>query len=185
MITGLFFGTFDPIHVAHFQIANNLIQHNIVDRVWFVVTPVNPFKQNQIISSYEHRISMVRLAIKNYSYFQASDIECQLESPHYTAKTLRYIKENYPNETFFIIMGSDNYNTLSMWQDSQFILKKFKICVYKREPHWSPPLSKDIVQIPGDYMSISSSFIRKNLSASKEYLDQKVLRYAIDYKLYN
>lgn len=183
MITGLFFGTFDPIHVAHFQIAHNLIQHKIVDRVWFVVTPINPFKKNQIISSYAHRIAMVRLAIKNYSYFQASDIECQLDSPQYTANTLRHIKENYPNKTFFLIMGSDNYNNLSTWRDAQFILNNFKICVYKREENWKP--SKDVFQIPGEYMNISSSFIRKNLSHSKEYLDQEVLRYAIDYNLYN
>ena len=80
-------------------------------------------------------------------------------------------------------MGSDNYNNLSMWRDAQFILNNFKICVYKREENWKP--SKDVFQIPGEYMNISSSFIRKNLSNSKEYLDQEVLRYAIDYNLYN
>tara|TARA_B100000579_G_C22676212_1_gene778066 strand:- start:71 stop:628 length:558 start_codon:yes stop_codon:yes gene_type:complete len=185
MITGLFFGTFDPIHVAHFQVAHNLIQYKIVDRVWFVVTPSNPFKQNQIISSYDHRIAMVRLAIKNCSYFQVSDIEAQLDSPQYTANTLRYIKENHPNETFFIIMGSDNYNNLSTWRDAQFILNNFKICVYKREQHWKNNSDNHVFQIPGEYMNISSSLIRKNIFASKDYLNKDVLKYAIDHSLYN
>ena len=184
MITGLFFGTFDPIHLAHFQIANNLIQHNIVDRVWFVVTPISPFKKNQIISSHDHRIKMVKLAIKSYPYFQVSDVECQLEAPQYTAHTLRYITDNYPNKKFFIIMGSDTYDTLSNWQDSQFILENFQICIYKRDENWAAS-SKDIIQIPGKHMNISSSFIRKNILSSKKHLHKDVLSYAIDNKLYN
>lgn len=184
MITGLFFGTFDPIHLAHFQIANNLIQHHIVDRVWFVVTPISPFKKNQIISSHDHRIEMVKLAIKNYSYFKASDIECQLEAPQYTANTLRYMTDNYPDKKFFIIMGSDTYDTLANWRDAQFILNNFKICVYKRDDNWTTE-SKDIFQIPGAHINISSSSIRQNISFYKAYLHKDVLRYATEYNLYN
>ena len=183
MRIGLFFGTFDPIHVAHFEIANNLIKHSILEKVWFVVTPHNPFKINQTISSRDHRIAMVKLAIKNFSYFHASDIEFQLESPQYTARTLRYIKKHHPNENFFIIMGSDNYENLQNWRDSNFILHNFKICVYKRAKKWDTD-SKNIIKIPGEHINISSSATRENIVSSKKYLHEDVFNYALDYGLY-
>lgn len=185
MKTGLFFGTFDPIHLGHMQVASNLISYNIVDEVWFVVTPMNPFKKNQKISSQDHRINMVNLAINNYRHLWASDIEFNLPNPQYTANTLRNITKKYVDRNFLIAMGSDTYNNISEWQDYEYILENFKICVYEREG--SPlVLDKKIIKIPGKPINISASGIRKNQTfLSSDFLHKDVLTYIKNQDLYN
>ena len=185
MITGLFFGTFDPIHMGHIQIAKNLIRHNIVKRVCFVITPISPFKKNKKISAPHHRIHMVNLAIKDYDFFSSSDIEFNLPSPQYTARTLRYIKTRYLNQDFFIIMGADNYQKISDWKDYKYILDNFKICVYQRTKN-KKLLPKEYVSIPGDFIDLTSSQIRENIhSTPPESINKDVLTYALHHRLYS
>lgn len=185
MNIGLFFGTFDPVHAGHLQVANNLIVNNMVNVVWFVVTPMNPFKQNQRISSQEHRITMVKIATQNSPFLQASDLEFALPAPHYTAKTLQYVSAQYKDYNFSIVMGADNYANILSWKDCQYILNNFTIYVYKRNSHKTPS-SSSIVNIPGDYIDISSSHIRKHINKiDAKWLNQDVLQYAIKHSLYH
>jgi len=184
MTIGLFFGTFDPIHIGHIQVARNLIVNKTVSQVWFVVTPSNPFKKDQKITSKKHRIAMVYLAIKDYAFFKASNLEFKLSSPQYTANTLRYLQENYNHHTFSVVMGADNYANITDWKDYQYILKNFKICVYKRNPY-QMPTSPDIIKMPGDYINVSSSHIRQNInSLDSKFLHKDVCKYAITHNLY-
>ena len=179
MTIGLLFGTFDPVHEGHIEIANNRILTEMVDQVWFVITPESPFKKGKIITSQEHRLAMVNLAIEDYINFEASDIEFQLSHPQYTANTLRYLKNKHSEYNFLIIMGSDNYGSLlaDEWKDSEYILKNFKICVYQRTDE-TPVIGEEMgsflevgplfllpnhIQLPGNIMQWSSSWIRSTI----------------------
>ena len=185
MRIGLFFGTFDPVHKGHIQIANSLIKHNIVERVWFVISPMSPFKINQTITCLEHRVNMLNLAIYNNPNFSVSDIEIQLSTPSYTANTLSYIEKNYLGNEFFIVMGSDNYKNISKWQNYEYILKNFKICIYNRGVKIKRQTTNNIIEIPGSEINISSSYIRQHIkSASKNLLSSSVLDYILKHHIY-
>ena len=185
MRIGLFFGTFDPVHTGHIQIANRVIKHNIVDRVWFVISPISPFKINQSISSPKHRVNMLNLAIHNNPKFSVSEIELQLSAPNYTANTLSYIQKNYIKNEFFIVMGSDNYENISKWQNYEYILKNFKICVYKRGVKRKTQIMNNTIDIPGPEINISSSYIRQNIkSISPTLLSSSVLNYILKHHMY-
>jgi len=185
MKIGLLFGTFDPIHLGHIQIGQSLLDTKLVDKIWFIITPFNPFKKGKTIASIKDRFSMVSIAVRKQKKFIPSDIEFHLEPPNYTSDTLRYIKKKYPNDDFAVIIGSDNYLSLSTWKDPRYILDNFEIYVYQR-PGQTVKLSSNITHIPGKQMDISSSYIRNNLSLSrtKELLDNKVLEYINKNSLY-
>ena len=210
MTIGLLFGTFDPVHEGHVEIANNGILTDLVDQVWFVITPENPFKKGKIITSQEHRLAMVNLAVEGYINFVASDIEFQLPNPQYTVNTLRHLKNKHSEYNFLIIMGSDNYGGLlaDEWKDSEYILKNFQICVYQRTDE-NLVIGEEIdplillpnhIQLPGDIIQWSSSWIRstirhyRNLEGTsiddltplieRPFFNQKVLEYIQSHKLY-
>ena len=185
MKVGLLFGTFGHIHLGHVQIAKELITHNMVDVIWFVVTPMNPFKKNQIISPKQHRIKMVNIAIKDHDSLIASDIEFDLPSPQYTASTLRHLQSVYKSWSFSIIMGSDTYSGIHKWKDSAFILNNFKFCLYQRGKN-NINYDKNVYQIPGKKINISSSYIRKNIHLINhlEFLNSEVSEYVQRYNLY-
>ena len=186
MKIGLFFGTFNPIHLGHVHVGLSLFKAQPVEQLWFVITPMSPFKKDQQIISKEHRLNMVSLALEKYNNLLPSALEFELNSPNYTCDTLRYIKLKFPHHQFVILMGSDNYLGISKWKEHQYILDNFQICVYDRGEH-RPSADKNMIYIEGEYINISSSQIRNDITspATHELLNCKVSEYIRLYSLYN
>ena len=132
MKIGLYFGTFNPIHVGHLVIANYMADFTELDQVWMVVSPHNPLKDKTTLLTDMHRLALVKVAIDDNSKLRASDIEFNLPKPSYTSTTLAYLKEKYPENEFALIMGEDNLRTLHKWKNHETILKNHKIYVYPR-----------------------------------------------------
>jgi len=130
--TGLFFGSFNPLHTGHLIIANYLTEHSELDEVWFVVTPHNPHKQKKSLLNDHHRLTMVRLATENYPKLKASNIEFGLPQPNYTINTLTLLQEKYPERDFVLLMGQDNIAGLHKWKNFEAILRYYNIYVYPR-----------------------------------------------------
>ena len=132
MKIGLYFGTFNPIHVGHLIIANHMAEHSDLDQVWMVVTPHNPHKKKSSLLDDFHRLHMVHLATEGFSKIKPSDIEFKLPQPNYTVNTLVHLEEKYPTHTFSLIMGEDNLKSLHKWKNYEVILQNHDIYVYPR-----------------------------------------------------
>lgn len=132
MKIGLYFGTYNPIHVGHLVIANYMAEYTGLDQVWLVVSPQNPLKEKSTLLADYHRLALVRIAIDDNPKLRASDIEFSLPKPSYTAMTVAYLKEKYPDHTFSLIMGEDNLRTLHKWLNYETLLKNHMIYVYPR-----------------------------------------------------
>lgn len=184
---GLYFGTFNPIHVGHLTIANYLVEFTALEEVWFVVTPVSPFKKKSSLLDNHHRLEMVYLATESYPKLKPSDIEFKLDPPYYTATTLVHLEEKYPDYDFSLIMGEDNIKGFHKWNNYDVILAKNDIFVYPRISDGNMEQSfeshKKIHFVDAPVMEISSSFIRKSIKEGKnirpmlhdkvwEYIDQ-------------
>lgn len=129
---GLFFGSFNPIHIGHLILANYILENSDMDELWFVVSPQNPFKDKKSLLTDHNRLDMVQLAVKNYPKMRASNVEFSLPKPSYTIDTLTYLKEKYPNYSFALIMGEDNLDSLSKWKNSEKLMSEYQIIVYPR-----------------------------------------------------
>lgn len=132
MKVGLFFGSFNPIHTGHLIIASYVMQHSHLQKIWFVVSPHNPFKETKGLLNEYHRLALVNIAIEGDSRFAASDIEFGLPRPSYTIDTLTYLQEKYPTHEFSIIMGADSFQNLSKWKNGASIRERYPIYVYRR-----------------------------------------------------
>jgi nicotinate-nucleotide adenylyltransferase len=132
MNIGLYFGSFNPVHVGHLIIANHVLNETNLHKVWFVVSPHNPFKEEKNLLNEYHRLHLVRLATEDDTRIKASDIEFTLPKPSYTSNTLAYLTEKHPEHKFHIIMGSDSFQNISKWKNSEFITGNFPILVYRR-----------------------------------------------------
>ena len=132
MKIGLYFGTFNPIHIGHLVIANYMVEYTDLDEVWLVVSPQNPLKNKSTLLSDIHRLAIVRVAIEDNPKLKACDIEFKLPKPSYTATTLAYLSEKYPKNEFSLIMGEDNLRTLHKWFNYEVILKNYSFYVYPR-----------------------------------------------------
>jgi len=168
---GLFFGTFNPIHVGHLIIANHLAEHSDLEEVWLVVTPHNPHKKKKTLLDDIHRLAMVRIAIEDYPKLQASNIEFDLPQPNYTVNTLVVLEEKHPELEFCLIMGEDNLKSLHKWKNYEVILKRYAIYVYPRVSEGKVEIQfsnhPKIVKVAAPIVEISSTFIRKNIALSK------------------
>ncbi|WP_312171130.1 nicotinate (nicotinamide) nucleotide adenylyltransferase [Chryseobacterium sp.] len=129
---GLFFGSFNPIHIGHLILANYILEHTDMDELWFVVSPQNPFKEKKSLLKDHNRLDMVQLAVKNYSKMRASNVEFSLPQPSYTIDTLTYLHEKYPDYSFSLIMGEDNLQNLHKWKNADTLVKNYHIIVYPR-----------------------------------------------------
>ncbi len=165
MKIGLFFGSFNPIHTGHLIIANYFAENTDIDKVWFVVSPQNPFKQKNTLLDEKHRLYMVNLAVEDNYKLEASNIEFRLPQPSYTINTLTYLKEKHPEHTFVLLMGSDNLPGLPKWKNIELILQDHPVYVYTRRDTELPN-----APIPGNFsffkvplIDISSTFIRESL----------------------
>jgi len=168
MNIGLYFGSFNPIHVGHLIIANHIVQHTDIDKVWFVVSPQNPLKPSHTLLNEYHRLHLVELAIKDNPKFKVSNIEFQLPKPSFTIDTLTYLKEKFPQEQFSIVMGSDSFQNLPKWKNAELLLAEYKIYVYQR-PKFEVDLSHytSVFGVQAPHLDISATFIRKQIKAGK------------------
>lgn len=132
MKVGLFFGSFNPIHIGHLILSNYILEHTDMDELWYVVSPQNPFKEKKTLLNDHNRLEMVELAIRNYPKMRATNVEFSLPQPNYTIDTLTYLKEKYPNHTFCLIMGEDNLASLHKWKNAERLLETYQIIVYPR-----------------------------------------------------
>lgn len=129
---GLFFGSFNPIHIGHLILANCILENSDMAELWFVVSPQNPFKDKKTLLSDHNRLDMVQLAVKNYPKMRVSNVEFSLPKPSYTIDTLTYLKEKYPDHSFALIMGEDNLKGLPKWKNSDKLIENYQIIVYPR-----------------------------------------------------
>ena len=180
MKIGLFFGSFNPIHVGHLMIANHLAEHTNLDEVWLVVSPQNPFKKKANLLSEYDRLHLVNLAIEGNDKLRSSDIEFSLPKPSYTIDTLVHLKDKYPKHDFSLIMGGDNLPTLHKWKNGDLLQKDFPIYVYERAGYEldKSKYAANIHFVDAPQMYVSSSFIRKSLKsgASGRYLLSDAVR---------
>lgn len=170
MKIGLYFGTFNPIHVGHLIIANHFAEYSDLDQVWCVVTPQNPFKTKQSILDNRQRLHMVNLATQDYPKLKPSAIEFDLKQPNYTIDTLVYLEEKHPNYQFALIMGEDNLVSLPKWKNADVLLENYPIYVYPRKLNSSnqkKSMTARIEKIDAPIIEISSSFIRSALKSGK------------------
>lgn len=184
MNVGLYFGTFNPIHVGHMVIASYMSEHTGLDQVWFVVTPQNPLKNKKSLLQDSHRLALVREAVDESPNLKASDIEFGLSKPNYTTNTLAHLIEKYPKHIFSLIMGEDNLRNFHKWRNYEHILKEHQIFVYPRvltlqEQSEGTTINnsqieklkkeKNVVYCEGaPVMKISASFIRHAIKEGKD-----------------
>jgi len=186
---GLYFGTFNPIHIGHLIIANHMANYTDLSEVWFVVSPHNPFKtKNTLLNDYA-RLELVHRAIKDYDRLRVSDIEFGLPQPSYTVNTLVHLSEKHPNKHFSLIMGADNLNSFHKWKNHDVILENHELYVYPRLPTTPSSLDKhEKVNLVGaPIMQISSSFIRnaiKNQKDIRAMLPENVWEYVDEMNYY-
>jgi nicotinate-nucleotide adenylyltransferase len=184
MKIGLYFGTFNPIHIGHLIIANHMAEHSDLNEIWMVVTPHNPLKQKSTLLNDHHRLEMVYLATKEYTKIKPSDIEFKLPQPNYTINTLFHLQEKYPQHEFALIMGEDNLNSLHKWKNYEVILQNHNIYVYPRlnlgeinEQFINHP---KIHRVGAPVIELSSTFIRESIKNKKivaPMLPEKVWEY--------
>lgn len=170
MITGLYFGSFNPIHIGHMAIANFMIEFSDLEQLWFVVSPQNPLKEKKSLLKDYHRLEMVHLAVEKDDRFKASDIEFRLPTPSYTIDTLAYLEEKNPNREFQLVMGADGIRTFHKWKHAEQIIEKYHRLIYPRTGVELETISHQpnatIVKAP--LMEISSSFIRNAIREGKD-----------------
>lgn len=191
MKIGLFFGTFNPIHIGHLTIANHMAEHTDLDEVWLTVTPLSPFKKKATLLDNHQRLEMVFRATEDYEKLRPSDIEFSLPQPNYTIHTLTYLQERFPQHEFALIMGSDNLNSFHKWKNYELILENHRLFVYPRlgkttenERFINHP---KIFNISAPIMEISSTFIRNEIRDGKyvrPLIPDKVWKYLDEMNFY-
>jgi len=188
---GLFFGSFNPIHIGHLIIANHLVEHTDLDELWFIVTPHNPHKEKKTLLKDHHRLTMVRLAIENYPKLKASNIEFDLPKPNYTINTLTVLQEKYPNHSFYLLMGQDNLAGFRKWKNNESILDYYHIYVYPRITDKKIPSDllnhPHIKMVEAPIIEISATQIRKDIKNGKNVrplLPPEVYKYIEEMNFY-
>ena len=191
MKVGLFFGTYNPVHIGHLIIANHLAENSDLDQIWFVVTPQSPHKKKKNLLDNHQRLEMVFRATKDYPKLVPSSIEFNLSQPNFTVHTLAYLEEKHPDCQFALIMGEDNLISLPKWKNSEVIKESYPIYVYPRKIENSANLlvnnSKKITRVDAPVMEVSSTFIRQQIKKGKNIkplLPLKVWEYIDEMNFY-
>ena len=186
MKIGIYSGSFNPVHVGHLALANYLCEYEGLDELWFMVTPRNPFKQDDKLMDDDFRLELVRLAVAEYSKFKVSDLEFHLSYPSYTIHTLDALHSAYPQHTFYFIMGSDNWASFTRWYEWERILSENQILIYPRPGY---PVQAELLPAHASLVSspvfeISSTFIRQAFEEGKDvryFLHPSVYKRLVDY----
>jgi len=183
MNIGLYFGSFNPIHIGHLIIANHVLNETSINKVWFIVSPQNPFKESKTLLNEFDRLHLVRLATQDDNRIKSSDIEFGLPKPSYTSNTLAFLSEKYPAYKFSLIMGSDSYQNLDKWKNFETIINNYSIYVYKREGYEiKNAVTNGPVVLNAPIIQISASQIRENIKTGKSirYLVPEIVREEIE-----
>ena len=191
MKIGLYFGTFNPIHVGHLIIANHMAENSDLEQIWLVVTPHNPHKQKSTLLDDYQRLHLVHLATEDYPKIKPSDIEFKLAQPNYTVHTLAHLKDHFPQHDFSLIMGEDNLNSLHKWKNFEYILENHNLYVYPRvsvnDENNDLLNHARVHKVAAPIVEISSTFIRENIKSKKNFrplLPEKVWEYIDHNNLY-
>ena len=177
---GLFFGSFNPIHIGHLAIAEYMVEQTDLDKLWFVVSPQNPLKEKKSLLADHHRWGLVNLVIEDDARFRAIDIEFKMPRPSYTIDTLTRLSEKYPDHEFVLIAGADNFENIHKWKNYEELLNQYSFYVYKR-PNYKMGMYETHPRIKifdAPQMEISSSYIRKSIK------EKKSVQYLLPPKLY-
>lgn len=168
--TGVFGGSFNPIHIGHLALANYLCENGYIDELWFLVSPQNPFKQNLSLLNDNIRLKLVQSAIKGYPHFHASDFEFNLPKPSYTVNTLNKLSESYPERDFYLIIGADNWAAFDRWKSPEEILSRHHILIYPRLGYEIDidSLPQNVKAVDSPLIEVSSTFIRESISQGKD-----------------
>jgi nicotinate-nucleotide adenylyltransferase len=190
-MTGLFFGSFNPVHLGHVALANYLLEHTALEEVWFVVSPQNPLKREADLLPDNLRLQLVNLAIAEEEKMKGCDVEFSLPKPSYTIHTLEHLQKRYPQKEFTLIIGADNLALFHRWKDYELILAKYPLIVYPREGvdlvslHSLYPQVQ--LEVGAPLYPISSTQIRELIREKKEaglWLHPSVYTYILEKGLY-
>ena len=188
---GLYFGTFNPIHIGHLTLANYMVEYSALEAVWMVVTPHNPHKKKSSLLDNHHRIMMVDIALEPYPKISSSKVEFKLPQPNYTVHTLAVLEEQYPDKQFCLIMGEDNLKSFHKWKNYEVILERFEVYVYPRISAGVPETQFNnhpkIKRVAAPIMELSSTFIRKAIKEGKNckpMLPEAVWKYIDEMNFY-
>jgi len=188
---GLYFGTFNPVHVGHLAIANHMVEFSDLDQVWMVVTPHNPHKKKSTLLDNNHRKMMVDIALEEYPNIKSSAIEFDLPQPNFTVNTLAVLEEKYPKQKFCLLMGEDNLKSFHKWKNFEVILSRYELFVYPRlTPNKATALLENhpnVTRVAAPIMEISSTAIRKAIKSKKNIrplLPQNVWQYLDEMNFY-
>lgn len=187
--TGIFSGSFDPIHIGHLALANYLCEFEDLDEVWFVVSPQNPFKKDRKMAPEEWRMRLIQEATRPFPKFKACEVELHLPRPSYTITTLDYLRHSHPDRDFVLIIGADNWLTFTDWKDADRLLQEFEVLIYPRKGYEidSTALPQHIRISSAPLMEISSTFIREAIQQGKDvryFLHESTHRLIIENKGY-
>lgn len=188
MHIGLYFGSFNPIHIGHMIVANHIVENTDIDKVWFVVSPHNPLKEAHSLLNEYDRLHLVELAIQDNLKFRASNVEFHLPKPSYTIDTLTYLVEKFPLEKFSIIIGSDSFQNIHRWKNFEQLVANYSFIIYKRpgfdvgETHGA-----DITVLDAPLLDISATYIRRQIRERKSVrylLPEPVAKYVEENRYY-
>lgn len=183
MKIGLYFGSFNPIHIGHLIIANHILNETKLQKLWFVVSPQNPFKISSTLLNEYDRFHLVQKAIEHDDRLKASDIEFSLPKPSYTSHTLAYLTEKYPDHEFIIIMGSDSFQNLNKWKNAEAIIANHSILIYLR-PNFKVEndIGANIITLTAPLLEISATYVRECIQKGKsiKYLVPEVVEKEIE-----
>ena len=183
MNIGLYFGSFNPIHIGHLIIANHVLNETPINKIWFIISPQNPFKESKTLLNEFDRLHLVRLATQEDNRIKCSDIEFGLPKPSYTSNTLTFLSEKHPEHQFSLIMGSDSYQNLDKWKNYETIINNYPIYVYKREGYEiKNSFHKEAIILNAPIIQISASQIREYIRSAKSirYLVPEIVREEIE-----
>lgn len=168
MKIGLYFGSFNPLHVGHLIIASHMLNETDLEKVWFIVSPHNPFKETQSLLNEYDRLHLVRIAVENDNRMKASDFEFNLPRPSYTVDTLAFLAEKFPEHEFAIIMGGDSFQNLHKWKNAEVIVQRYPIYVFNRPGYTiDNKIGAQLQIMDAPLLEISATAIRKNIKENK------------------
>ncbi|MGF7230661.1 nicotinate (nicotinamide) nucleotide adenylyltransferase [Arachidicoccus sp.] len=182
MKIGLYFGSFNPIHVGHMIIAEHVVNHSDLKQIWFILSPQNPLKPSGALLNEYDRLHLLNIAIDDSEKFRAMDVEFKLPKPSYTITTLVYLEEKYPQHEFVVVMGSDSFTNLSRWKNYETLIKNYSFIIYQRPGFViNKELSKqiDYTLLDAPLLDISATFIRQQLK------EKKGIKYLLPHGVYD